>query len=213
MHLKMPSRLHDSFNSYMRNTLLEKCMYEDFFTWEQKKPNILFPVASAPTEITFQDEFVQERGLAPDGLFEVLDRHQKKFLPKIAVEVGVTQPYGLLRDMEQELLKCQTMSAVIFVNINKYNRSTIKRLHGPARERFRTLIEEWWISHIEMNLMGLLHLQKYTTPGSGQSKEILQYLDRLQSFYKIEQSVEILLEQTPLRLLSDLYASAKSANF
>lgn len=64
-----------------------------------------------------------------------------------------------------------------------------------------------------MNLMGLLHLQKYTTPGSGQSKEILHYLDRPQSFYSIEQTVEILLEQTPVHLLSDLYASAKSADF
>lgn len=52
--------------------------------------------------------------------------------------------------------------------------------------------------------MGLLHLQKYTTSGSGQSKEILQYLDRHQSFYRIEQTVETLLEQTPPHLLSDL---------
>lgn len=59
MHLKMPSRLHDS-NRYMGSTLLEKCMYQDFLTWELEKSNILFPVASAPTGITFQDEFVQE---------------------------------------------------------------------------------------------------------------------------------------------------------
>lgn len=100
-----------------------------------------------------------------------------------------------------------------FRQYKQYNRSTIKRLHGPARERFRTLIEEWWMSHMEMNLMGQLHLQKYTTTRSGQSKEILQYLNRPQSFYRIEQTVEKILEQTPLHLLSDLHASAKSANF
>lgn len=58
--------------------------------------------------------------------------------------MGVTQPYDdLLLDVEQWLWKSRSINVVILVNITEPEKPNLKTLNGPARDRIRTLMQEF----------------------------------------------------------------------
>lgn len=146
VHLKMPSRVRESFNKYLGNKFLDKCVDDELIS-RVEKSDIYYSQSPVRLPGTISKMSIYKReawNKFPDGLFEVLDKRLKKFFPKIAVEVGVTQPYeDLLLDVEQWLRKSQSINAVILVNITESNKPNPETLNGPARDRIRTLIEKF----------------------------------------------------------------------
>lgn len=142
----MPSILHESFNRYLGNTFLDACMCQNFFTWEQKslvfydRKSVHLPGTLSRKSMLKKEAWDKN----PDGLFEIYSEVDNRYYSKIAVEIGFTENIDELRfDMEQWLLKCSSMSAVILVNINEDNRPTMKTLSTLARDRIRALIDDY----------------------------------------------------------------------
>ena len=146
VHLKMLSQIHELFNKYLSNKFLDKCVNNGLIS-RVEKSDIYYSQSPVRLPGTISKTSIYKReawNKFPDGLFEVLDKRLKKFFPKIAVEVGVTQPYeDLLLDMEQWLQKSQSINTVILVNITESNKLNPKTLNGPTRDRIRTLIKEF----------------------------------------------------------------------
>lgn len=146
LHIKIPSILHESFNRYLGNTFLNACMCQNFFTWEQKslvfydRKSVHLPGTLSRKSMLKKEAWDKD----PDGLFEIYSEVDNRYHLKIAVEIGFTENIDELRfDMEQWLLKCSSMRAVILVNINEDNRPTMKTLSTLARDIIRPLIDDY----------------------------------------------------------------------
>lgn len=145
LHIKMPSPLHDAlFHSMI--TLLDDCEDARIFTREERRMLHLTPIPRLLSgTLSSQSASKKEAWLKhPDGMVERLDPSSRLYIPAIAIEIGFSQKYDdLLLDMDQWLLKTDSVNAVILIDIKETKKPTPQGSKGESRERLRVLLEKY----------------------------------------------------------------------
>lgn len=145
LHIKMPSPLHDAFFHSMI-TLLDDCEDARIFTRKERRLLHLTPIPRVLSgTLSRQSMSKKEAWLKfPNGMVERLDPSSRRYIPAIAIEIGFSQKYDdLLLDMEQWLLKSDSVNAVILVDIKETKKPIPRGSKGEPRERLRILLEKY----------------------------------------------------------------------